>query len=1110
LGTASKGVDLFDRERQVFEHIDLGPEGNAAYVLGIDHDRIGNMWVATNAGLFKVTRTTISARGERLRVMRYFDKQCRITIDLEGNVWGYLMSSWAFRIRPAKTGPDGMDTLRMHGFGDQLWTSHRTRSANGSFVVDPSSGRVFGVFPYFIAEYDRRTLLPTVIHRVPIPSVTRLETERAHITNKGMMWIGANEVWRFDIRTGRMSRMLSTDPNQVGVMSAAVCTYVDRCGLVWIGTSGYGVLSYDPRTERFNSQLDGSVYWMQRTPDSRMVCQRPGRFLRVFDPLTGAYSIDRSDASFRSRVDGAIRNTDAALQDGDGIFWMCKGGLVRYDPRSDDMREFPIISEEGVVLDQVTGAFPLYMEGDIALWFGGDSAFFRFDKRSHHFKGYPYPITPDHKPYRFVQSIHQDGSGILWIGTVKGLLRLDPRNGGWTRFQNVPGDPASLSFDLIFTVHPDPQDPERFLWIGTNGGGLDRFDKRTGHTIHFTEKDGLPNDVIYGILDDAKGHLWMSTNKGLSRFDPATGRFRNFDAADGLQGDEFNRNSFCKLDDGRLFFGGINGFNYFDPQDLDEEPMAVDLVITDIKLINRSIDFRAKDPPLDAPPFLRDRMEIPYRINMVTFEFARMDHAAPRTHEYKYMLDGFDKDWILSGTNNSAIYTNLDPGEYVFHVRSGNGEGGWDEKPTSFALVVLPPWYRTWWFYGLASLLVLGAAVLYLRNLSWQRTRLERTVRVRTLELSREKDRSDELLRNILPIEVAAELKTIGRSEARHYEKATILFSDFEEFIKVGEKLSPSELVEELNVCFNAFDRIMEKYGVEKIKTIGDSYMAAGGVPDPESGKPIDVVLAGLEMQAIIAERRVEREASGRPFFQMRVGINTGPVVAGIVGSKKFQYDIWGDTVNIASRMESSGEVGTVNISASTHAEVKDSKDLRFTDRGPVQAKGKGELRMYFVDHREGAARPVSLLNGDTAKNDQQVRYVAKAEALHGLRVLLAEDNEFNVIVARGELEDLIPGVSVDVAQNGAIAVEMVQRNTYDLVLMDIQMPEVNGYEATLAIRALPGNRSNIPIVALTANTMQAERDRCREAGMDGFIPKPFKRKDLLGALQEVLVRQGA
>jgi CheY-like chemotaxis protein len=175
-----------------------------------------------------------------------------------------------------------------------------------------------------------------------------------------------------------------------------------------------------------------------------------------------------------------------------------------------------------------------------------------------------------------------------------------------------------------------------------------------------------------------------------------------------------------------------------------------------------------------------------------------------------------------------------------------------------------------------------------------------------------------------------------------------------------------------------------------------------------------------------------------------------------------------------------------------------------------VQAKGKGELRMYFVDHREGAARPVSLLNGDTAKNDQQVRYVAKAEALHGLRVLLAEDNEFNVIVARGELEDLIPGVSVDVAQNGAIAVEMVQRNTYDLVLMDIQMPEVNGYEATLAIRALPGNRSNIPIVALTANTMQAERDRCREAGMDGFIPKPFKRKDLLGALQEVLVRQGA
>ncbi|MEZ4740187.1 MAG: two-component regulator propeller domain-containing protein [Flavobacteriales bacterium] len=504
-----------------------------------------------------------------------------------------------------------------------------------------------------------------------------------------------------------------------------------RNGLIWIGTLGYGVLSYDPRIERFNAHLDGSVYWMQNTPDSRMVCQRPGKFLRVFDPSTGSYVIDRSDASMRSRIDGPVNETQAAVQDADGIFWMCKGGLVRYDPRTDHYREFPITDAQGTRLGQTANSFPLYMEGNNALWFSCDSALFRFDKKDHRFERYPYPIAPDQMPYLFVQSIHKDNNGVIWLGTVKGLLRLDPVSRTWTHYHNDPDDPHSLSYDLIFSVHPDPERPERYLWIGTNGGGLNRFDKSTGRCDHFTKKNGLPNDVIYGILDDDSGDLWMSTNKGISHFSPSTGTFRNYDATDGLQGDEFNRNAFCKLADGRLFFGGINGFNYFRPEDLHEETGAVDVVITDIKLINRSIDIASANSPLKAPTFLSSAMEIPYSVNMVTFEFACMEFSAPRSHTYQYMLEGFDQEWIVSGTNHSAIYTNLDPGTYNFRVRSADRTG--NGRTASFGLVVLPPWYRTWWFYGLVALLVLGAAFLYIRNLGWQRARLERTVRVRTL-----------------------------------------------------------------------------------------------------------------------------------------------------------------------------------------------------------------------------------------------------------------------------------------------------------------------------------------------------------------------------------------
>ncbi|MBK6540212.1 MAG: hypothetical protein IPG10_02795 [Flavobacteriales bacterium] len=217
--------------------------------------------------------------------------------------------------------------------------------------------------------------------------------------------------------------------------------------------------------------------------------------------------------------------------------------------------------------------------------------------------------------------------------------------------------------------------------------------------------------------------------------------------------------------------------------------------------------------------------------------------------------------------------------------------------------------------------------------------------------------RSDELLLNILPEEVAEELKSKGHADAKHFDNVTILFTDFKGFTSVAEQLSPTELVEELNTCFKAFDHIITARGIEKIKTIGDAYMCAGGLPVPASSTPAGVVHAALEMQAFMIARKKERDALGKPTFEMRVGIHTGPVVAGIVGVKKFAYDIWGDTVNTASRMESSGEVGQVNISESTYALVKDEPGLTFTPRGKVQAKGKGELEMYFVTGKPAVAK---------------------------------------------------------------------------------------------------------------------------------------------------------
>jgi len=244
-----------------------------------------------------------------------------------------------------------------------------------------------------------------------------------------------------------------------------------------------------------------------------------------------------------------------------------------------------------------------------------------------------------------------------------------------------------------------------------------------------------------------------------------------------------------------------------------------------------------------------------------------------------------------------------------------------------------------------------------------QNVLLEEKVLVRTAEikeaheklenqhtaLESEKQKSDELLLNILPEETATELKEKGRSEAKLIENVTVLFTDFKGFTKMSERVSPQDLVNDLNICFSHFDTIMEKYGIEKIKTIGDAYMAACGLPSPNENHAKKVIQASFEMRDFIEEGKERKMRDGLPFFEIRIGVHTGPVVAGIVGLKKFQYDIWGDTVNTASRMESSGAVGMVNISNATYERIKDQACFHFDRRGKIEAKGKGAMEMWFV-----------------------------------------------------------------------------------------------------------------------------------------------------------------
>ncbi len=253
-------------------------------------------------------------------------------------------------------------------------------------------------------------------------------------------------------------------------------------------------------------------------------------------------------------------------------------------------------------------------------------------------------------------------------------------------------------------------------------------------------------------------------------------------------------------------------------------------------------------------------------------------------------------------------------------------------------------------YFMLTVLIILSILAFILYKLYKSRHKNALDLAEKNEVISKEKNRSENLLLNILPYETAEELKQTGKAQTKHYDMVTVMFTDFKDFTKIAERMTPIELVDEIDFCYSAFDNIMEKYGIEKIKTIGDAYLCALGIAHASSShkhNPSAMIEAAFDIIAFIEERKSNRLEEGKPFFEIRIGIHTGPLVAGVVGQKKFAYDIWGDTVNTAARIEQNSETGKINISADTYEFVKDK--YQTTSRGNIEAKNKGLVKMYFL-----------------------------------------------------------------------------------------------------------------------------------------------------------------
>lgn len=364
----------------------------------------------------------------------------------------------------------------------------------------------------------------------------------------------------------------------------------------------------------------------------------------------------------------------------------------------------------------------------------------------------------------------------------------------------------------------------------------------------------------------------------------------------------------------------------------------------------------------DRSPFSMGEMTVSPGENSLIFHLSAPFYLKSMATEYQYRVEGLRDSWSRWGNDPDIEIPFLPPGSYVLHVRARNVLGEISEVRSLPFTVMKPIWQR---WYAILFYIIVVVGIVYLiikareKSLRETQRELEEKVQQRTADLALEKERAEKLLLNILPKETADELQERGKATARHYNQVSVLFTDFKGFTRFAESTRPEDLVNELDRCFIAFDDIIERYRLEKIKTIGDAYMCAGGVPTKTANNAVAIVLAGLSIRDFMNDLQVEKKGKNERFWEIRIGIHTGPLTAGVVGKKKFAYDIWGDTVNTASRMESCSEPGMINISASTHELVKTYFDCTY--RGKLNAKGKGEVDMYFVN----GIRPEFSENGD-------------------------------------------------------------------------------------------------------------------------------------------------
>ncbi|MDM8557476.1 two-component regulator propeller domain-containing protein [Candidatus Parabeggiatoa sp. HSG14] len=1158
IGTG-KGLNQYDRQQNKFIHYFHDPKNINSLsnntIWSIYEDNKGMLWIGTQGGgLNRFDR-------QQKKFVRYQHDSNNSDSLSHNSVWPIYQDSTG--ILWIGTDGGGLNKFDHHKFKHYLPDAQNPANLNNIImsIYEDSVGLLWigtadGLYQFdshkekFVIRYQNDPKNPNSLSHNSIWAINE--------DDKGKLWIATDGggINQFDRQTHKFLRYQHNPKNPDSLNDDAVLSlYQDRTKMWWVGTGSGGLNQFHFGQKKFehyfhksknpNSLNNNYVLSIYEDKKGILWVGTQGGGLNKFDrkrQKVTHYLHDPQNPNSLSHND-----VQSIYEDSTGILWVGTfgGGLNQFNLEQDKFVSYRHNNDNPDSLSN-DHVLSIYEDHSKMLWIATREGLNKFDREQKKFIHYFHESkNPNSLSHNSIFPIYEDSTGTLWVGTQGGgLNKFDRQQQKFVHYQYDANNPFSLSHNEISVIYEDRANK---LWIGTFGGGFNQFDRTTERFYAYQETDGLPNNMVYGILEDEQGYLWISSNKGLSKFDKNTKKFRNYDVSDGLQSNEFNA-VYHKNRHRELFFGGINGFNTFYPTQIHDNAYIPPIVITKFEIFNKPVSIGG-DSPLQQHISEIHEITLSYQQSFFSFEFAALNFIQSEKNVYAYQLEGFDKDWNYIGTRRNAYYTNVPDGTYLFHVQGSNNDKVWNEEGTVVKIVILPPLWKTWWAYTLYVIAILAIVLNYVRV---QRKKL----RKKQLELEREKQIATQLreadrLKDEFLANTSHELRTpingiIGIADslmdgaagsltqplqtnlsmiAGSGRRLLNLVSDILDFSHLKKKEIDLQIktVDVQTIVEVVLTLTQPLIGHKKVQLINSISTDLPPINADENrvqqilynliGNAIKFTDSGMiEISAEIKEKGSGvREKKLESILHSQLAITVSDTGIGIPEEKLDRiFEAFEQANGSTARIYGGTGLGlavTQQLVKLHGGQMLVQSQLgmgsQFTFTLPISKEkieqNKSPQLSSVINYQSPAINYLPLESNIQPSYSESELF--QSNPLQGkFNILIVDDEPVNrqVLVNHLSLQNYI----INQAASGDETLAYMEKGDKpDLILLDVMMPRMSGYEVTKKLRET-WQADELPIILLTAKNQVADLVVGLESGANDYLTKPVSKDELLARIK--------